>query len=83
MAKEKRIDFLKLSQDSMETLGFWTEMNEHSVRRKIEQAYHSDVIREWGISEIAFNKAGDKILAKWYKRFKPLTDSELKEEYGR
>ena len=41
----------------------------------------TEIIREWTIVDLVFN--GDKALVKWEKRYQPLTDEELKDNYGR
>jgi hypothetical protein len=65
----------------MEHLGFWDEAYKTSIINMIENGYKTEVIKEWGISDLVIN--GDKILLKWVKRYRPLTEEELKEKYGR
>lgn len=74
-------DFLKLQQDSMETIGFWGEIYKTSLMISIENNYKIEIIREWCIDDILpYDK---KFLIKWKKRYRPLTDAELNEKYGR
>jgi hypothetical protein len=51
------------------------------ILSSIERNFKTEVIREFGISDLVVN--GDKFLIKWYKRHRPLTNEELKEKYGR
>ncbi len=73
-------NFLEIHKNSMER-GFWTEMHPDSIYRAIESQYVTEVIREWFIVEIANSEK--KVLVKWAKRYRPLTDEELKEKYDR
>lgn len=75
------MEFLELHQQTMETLGFWSEEYRSVVIRMMETRYKTETIREWTIIDLVFN--GDKALVKWKKRFQPLTDEELKDKYGR
>jgi hypothetical protein len=75
------LNFLDLHKQGMETLGFWDESYKKVVIGIIENGYKTEVIKEWGISDLVVN--GDKILLKWVKRYRPLTEEELKEKYGR
>ena len=75
------LNFLDLHKQGMETLGFWDESYKKVVIGIIENGYKTEVIKEWGISDLVVN--GDKILLKWAKRYRPLTEEELKEKYGR
>jgi hypothetical protein len=73
--------FLDLNKESMETTGFWTEEYKTILINNTECMYNTEIIREWGISDIVMN--GDKVLLKWYKRHRFLTEDELKNKYGR
>lgn len=75
------MEFLELHKKGMKTLGFWTEEFRSVVNTMMETRYNTEIIREWIIVDLIFN--GDKVLIKWKKRFEPLTDKELKKEYGR
>lgn len=75
------MNFIEAHQQGMETLGFWTEEYRRTTMKAMELQYKTEIIREWGITDFVPN--GDKILIKWGKRFRPLSDEELKEEYGR
>lgn len=77
----ENLDFLEIHQKSMETLGFWDEAYKKVVIGMIENGYKTEVIKDWCISDLVIN--GDKILIKWNKRYRPLTEEELKEKYGR
>jgi hypothetical protein len=77
----QELNFLDLHKQGMEHLGFWDETYKSSVINMIENGYKTEVIKEWGISDLVVN--GDKILLKWAKRYRPLTEEELKEKYGR
>jgi hypothetical protein len=73
--------FIDLQKDLMEVMGFWTEEYKSVILSSIEGNFKTEVIREFGISDLVVN--GDKFLIKWYKRHRPLTNEELKEKYGR
>ena len=77
----ENLDFLEIHQKSMETLGFWDEAYKKVVIGVIENGYKTEVIKDWCISDLVIN--GDKVLIKWNKRYRPLTEEELKEKYGR
>ena len=73
--------FLDIHKNSMEVLGFWTETYKKILIKTAESMYVAEIIREWCISDIVFN--GDKVLLKWNKRYRLLTDEELKDQYGK
>lgn len=78
---EKGKSFIDIQKEVMEIRGFWDEKYKSTILLSIEDTYNTEVIREWGISDLIIN--GDKALVKWYKRLIPLTDEQLKEKYGR
>lgn len=78
---EDKINFLKKRQDAMPILGFWEEISKYKLINSILLRYNTDIIREWLISDIVIND--DKVLLKWFKRDMPLSDEELKDDYGR
>jgi len=71
--------FIKLHLKSAEH-SFWDERHKASVIRAIERTYQRGILRDYGIADITIH--GDQVLIKWYKRHIPLTDEELKEQYG-
>lgn len=73
--------FLSLHKEEMELSGFWSEEYKSSVLKNIELRYTTDVIRYWRIADLVVN--GDKVLLKMTKRFTPLTDEQLINDYGR
>ncbi len=73
--------FLEIHKEKMDVLGFWDEQYKSTLLLSIEHTYRTEVIREWGVSDVVMN--GDKVLVKWFKRHIPLTDEQLKEKYGR
>lgn len=75
------MNFLEAHQQGMETLGFWTEDCRKNIMKTMELQYKTEIIKEWCIVDFVPN--GDKVLVKWSKRFIPLSEQELKEEYGR
>ncbi len=75
------MNFLETHQQGMETLGFWTEDYRKTTMKIMELQYKTEIIKEWCIVDFVSN--GDKVLVKWAKRFIPLSEQELKEEYGR
>ena len=77
---EDKFDWLEVHQEQMKVLGFWSETYRSSIIKQVERAYMPHIIREYGISDIVMN--GDKVLLKWFKRHLPLSNEELKEEYG-
>lgn len=74
-------DFLEIHKEGLQHIGFWTEQHYEVVKKSIEQRYTTDVIRNYCITQIELGK--DKVLIKWVKRFQPLNDEELSENYGR
>lgn len=81
MSNDKEKSFLEIQQDTMETLGFWSEIYKSTLMKNTELMYKTEIIREWGITDIVLND--NKFLIKWDKRVFPLTDEYLKEKYGR
>ena len=77
----KKQTFLEGQQKRMAVLGFWDEAYKSSVILQMECMYKTEIIKEWGISDIVIN--GDKALLKWFKRHQPLDAEELKKRYGR
>ena len=73
-------EFLEIHQNNMEILGFWDEDWKSTILSVIESRYQKEIIREWGISDMVMN--GEKVLLKWYKRYTPLSDEEMKKRFG-
>jgi len=73
-------DFCKLHADGMKVLGFWTEEYRATVISALEARYKPEIIRNYRISD--FIAHGNKVLVKWQPRHTPLSDQDLKEEYG-
>lgn len=73
-------EFEDLHIGSME-YGFWSESSKRILIKALESDFKTGIIREWYIEDIVINM--DKILYKWKKRFEPLTNERLKDEYGR
>ena len=76
----KNKTFLEQKQQSIE-YGFWEENHKTVIYYQLESNYKTEIIREWGICGLT--NTSDKILVKWFKRFHPLSDEELKSKYGR
>jgi hypothetical protein len=70
-------DFLKLNQDSMSAIGFWSEEYRQTILNDIMRKYKKEIIKEWVATDFVPN--GDKVLVKWQKRIIPLSDEELKD----
>ena len=77
----ENIDFIEMHTKGIKTLGFWEEEYKTVVIRMMETRYKTEIIKYWTIVDLVFN--GDKALVKWKKRFQPLTDEEIKDNYGR
>lgn len=73
--------FIDYKIESMDIIGFWDEVHRCSVIKSLELYYRTEIIREYFIQDMLPN--GDKFLIKWQKRFEPLTEEELKDDYGR
>lgn len=58
---------------------FWTESGKGMLVRSLERNHVDYVLREWQIVDVFVTKY--KVLLKWQKRMRPLTDQELKEQY--
>ena len=78
---DKNKTFLEVHRERIEILGFWDDTYKSTVIMQIEDMYKTEIIKEWGISDIVIN--GDKVLLKWFKRHQPLSAEELKKMYGR
>jgi len=77
---DKKQTFLEGQQERMAVLGFWDETYKSTMIAQMEDMYKTEIITEWGISDIVIN--GDKVLLKWFKRHQPLDAEELKKRYG-
>jgi hypothetical protein len=75
------MDFLEAHKNGMEHFGFWSETYKEVIIKCIETGYKKEIIRLWRVSDFVSN--GDNVLVKWSKRKFPLTDEELKEQYGK
>ena len=73
--------FLEIQKEGMEVLGFWTESYKEVLLNQMESMYKSEVLKEWAICDIVIHD--EKVLLKWNKRFRPLTDEEIKLKYDR
>lgn len=75
-------EFIDLHKRTMEDLGFWDEVYKSSVIKALEITFKREIMRDMFISDIVFREGDRKVLIKWVKRHRPLTDEELKEQYG-
>jgi hypothetical protein len=66
---------LKNQIKKAESLGFWDDIYVSIIKTMIEGSYKTSIIREYSVADLVLN--GDKMLIKWEKRFRPLTDEEL------
>jgi len=80
--KEEPFDFLEHTKSNMEVLGFWTDMHKESLMFAAEQRYKREIVRVWGIVDIAI-LADKKVVMNWQKRIFPLTEEELDSRYGK
>jgi hypothetical protein len=46
----------------------------------LERNFHKGIVKQYSIAEIILAKE-NKVIIKWVKRYKPLTDKEYKEKY--
>jgi len=76
---EKKLSFLEAMQSGM-TYEFWSEEYKSILIKNTEFMYKPEIIREWCISDLVINN--DKVLFKWSKRYRLLTDEELMDKYG-
>lgn len=74
-------DFLEQHKKSLEHFGFWDEMLKDNLKHLILSTCNTAIIRDYMIVDFVVNN--DKVLLKWAKRFKPLTENELKDKFGR
>lgn len=65
---------------SAEVLGFWEEYYRGQVIHWMECVFDKEILRDYNIS--SFQVTGDRVLVKWTKRYRPLTDEELLDKYG-
>lgn len=75
-------NFLELHKDSLNFDGFWSEISRSLVINTIESYYKREITREWYIADLARTENNKDFLAKWQKRYRPLTDDELISKYG-
>lgn len=75
------MDFLDAHKNTLEHCGFWSEEHKPTMLRSLMTDYKTSIIREWQAVDFIVNQ--DKVLIKWKKRFKPLSDEELLNDYGR
>lgn len=78
---ENENDFLILHQQGMESLGFWTEEYRETILHSIENRYNTNILKHWTVIDFTIN--ANKVLLKWVKRHRPLSQTELNEKYGR
>lgn len=76
------IDFLEQHKKSLEVIGFWDEISKTTILKSLEHNYKTEILRNYMITDIVL-KDDKKFLIKWDKRFEPLTNEELKEQYER
>lgn len=73
---------LNSHMEEASVMGFWDETFKTTIIKAVEQRYNNEILTVWGIEDIVM--VGDeKAIIKWYKRFIPLTDEDLKNKYGR
>ncbi len=77
------MNFLELHKNSIDTLGFWQEEYQSIIIPALERRYKTEVIREFYIEDYVFIGNSKKILIKWKKRQRPLSNEELERDYGR
>jgi hypothetical protein len=73
-------EFLENKKERMSTLGFWDEISKPTLIYLIECGYKKEIIKEWYINDIMYD--GEKAVINWKKRWRELTDKEVKEKYG-
>lgn len=71
------IDSLKNSP----TFGYWDTINKSSMISILESNYTSEILKTLYIEDVIIHDG--KTLINWKKRFRPLTDEEISEKYGR
>lgn len=81
MKKEEKQLFIEKHFEKISVLGFWDEIKKPTLIQLLEHMYETEIIREWAISDVVMS--GNKVLYKWYKRAFPLSDEDLKSQYGR
>jgi hypothetical protein len=77
----KEPNFLDMHKEHLESIGFYEEINTSYLCQVLEGTYITSIIKDYYISKIVPDK--DVYLVKWKKRFRQLTDSEIKDKYGR
>ena len=63
---QQQSDFLENHKETIDTLGFWTEMYKSTVMAAIEGIYKPEVRHNYQITDIVIN--GGDVLVKWQKR---------------
>lgn len=73
----------KLLESHIEVLNLtgtiWYELAKKTIIWSVERSFDDVILKERYISDIVIN--GDKALIKWEKRFRELTDEEVKDKY--
>lgn len=73
-------DFLEIHKRTIST-EFWEEEFRANILLFIEKGYKTEILRNWFIADVILNN--DKVLINWKKRLIQLTDTQIKEMYGR
>jgi len=60
---------------------FWQEDYKSVLLLGLENFYKPEIIKEWSAQDFVVNK--DKVLVKWMRRHRPLTDEEYKLKYNK
>jgi hypothetical protein len=71
---------LQVHKKTAETLGFWDEVYFSTLLRAMERQYLPEIIAQYYIADLIVH--GNKVLIKWEKRLRTLTNEELKDIYG-
>lgn len=74
-------EFIKSSIEGVQYKGFWDVASKRLLIRGLESNFNTNILRDLYIDDIIMN--GDNVLINWKKRLRPLTDDELKGQYGR
>ena len=75
-------EFIDVHKKTMDTLGFWDEVYKSVLIKSLELGYKREILRDMHITDFVFREGDTKVLVKWSKRFRPLTDEELEAQYG-
>jgi len=81
MGKIEEVDFMSLNMENAKVFGFWREEHVSTILHVYLSYFKTEIIKDYQPVDMVIK--GDKVMFKWKKRFEPLTEEEIKREFGR